>query len=513
MESKSELDNVTLVDIIDNLTNSDGGIIFINHQWEKKITYCELFDEVKNHAKIFYEMGLRKNNRVIITLDSDLECIVTFLAIIYVGAVPVCIKKVSSDSYNEYILKIIAGQEANYIYNRLPIVSGMNTLGYFGGQKATMADMVRSLPDKNDIAFIQYTSGSVGDPKPVLISHRSIRHNLDAIIGIDKRTQKTVGFSFIPLAHDMGLVGGLLSNLFRGNTILLADIQFFLRQPIKCLEIAYEKDASIFPAPNFILSYISHIVRKMKKSQLKLLFSKYSTIYIGSEPIREKTINDFIEVCRPLGLKLKSLFFCYGMAESTLITTGYRYNTGKTNFDSSTSFSSIACVGRPINGMKVNIQGADSKDNIVGTMLIKGDSVFCGYNGDKDYTQEYFNTGDIGYKQGENYFVIGRYIDSMVVNGRNIYSLDIENLLLSNFDVKECIVIAAQFNLYIFIVCHPKSEIVNSVISKKVLDIFGIEARNIYKIPKVEIPRTTSGKPRKQILLKNIEQYEKWRLK
>lgn len=499
-----------LTDIFSDMPGlHERGIRFIDRTEQNFVSYDQLIKLIQNQAAYFTQQGVKAEHRILISLSNDLEHVVTFLAILYLGAVPVSVKPLfsSQDYYLSYLTRIAKQQAINFYYYRLPAMPEGQVLKYQAN-----SDCFDSLPcyqaKAADIVFVQYTSGSTGSPKPVALSHRAVCHNLHTIGEVDARTASDIGYSFLPLAHDMGLIGGFLSNLVQLNTLLLLDIQYFLRQPIQCLTLAYEHNVCVLPVANFILSYIASVLSKKNAQDLPPLFKTFRTIYVGSEPIRKETIDQFVAVASQYGLQQEALFFCYGLAEATLIASGNRYQNDK-SFDDSVTASAIACVGPALGGMEIKVDNADKQ---VGEILIRGPNVFNGYDNNQDFSQQWFNTGDLGYQLGNNFYIVGRRDDAIVINGRNIYATDIENIMLENFDIKNCFVVFDQSKFYLFIV--PKMNIVLSKkdIASQMLEYFGAIPSSIYLLPQNEIPKTTSGKPIKHEMLLNLTHYEQWRL-
>jgi acyl-CoA synthetase (AMP-forming)/AMP-acid ligase II len=440
-------------------------------------------------------------------METSIDSIISFLACIVLGLIPASIKPINNDEDISIIDSIIKKYAIKYSTNYID--SNIRTTA-INLEISDACNKYTKLPEisSSDIAFIQFSSGSTSDPKPVIISHGALLNNITSIVKIDKRSIDSQGFNLLPLCHDMGLVGGLLSNFFYGNSLLLVSIEIFLRNPMKYLYEAHKRKSCVTAMPNFVLQYLTKYLRiKISKGNTSPIFEYFTSVYCGAEPIRRKTIKDFIDLSEKFSFNPSGLIFCYGMAETVLITTHHRFVDIESSFSSGDN--SYACVGKPIDGISLEIINKDLHG--VGEICVSGKSLFSGYNLPiKKSEYDFFETGDIGYIISNSLYITGRKKDIIISNGKNIHSCDIENYLSDNIDHDEIIVIPNHTN-YDIVITSKKNESNNisaEEISKLLIKRFEIKADNIYFLPRSSIIKTSSGKPIKYKIIEAINNIE-----
>ena len=179
---------------------------------------------------------------------------------------------------------------------------------------------------ESDLAFLQYTSGSTSDPKGVMVSHGNLLSNLECIrhaFGIGEMEDDHVsatGVFWLPAYHDMGLIGGVLTPLYMGGRSVLMSPTAFLQRPMRWLEAIHQYKATISGAPNFAYDFVARRTKPEERNKLDL--SMWRLAFCGAEPIRAETFALFADAMRPCGFQSKSLYPCYGLAESTLLAAG-----------------------------------------------------------------------------------------------------------------------------------------------------------------------------------------------
>ena len=334
-----------------------------------------------------------------------------------------------------------------------------------------------------DIAFLQYTSGSTKEPRGVAVSHENISCNLEMIrLGFDLDVNKhAIGVSWLPAYHDMGLIGGILESLYVGGTTILMSPLSFLQRPARWLRAISDHRAVISGGPNFAYELC---LRKIKPEELDGLdLSTWQVAFSGAEPIRATTLRKFAEKFAPYGFSDSAYYPCYGLAEATLLVTGGlgpgNISTCKVLASSLQDGGEIVSVGTekseqnclefvgcggPLLGEEVRIVDPESckplGDNQVGEIWIRGrnvargyfntplsdDSAFAGrladlgrcgeaYCAQDTNAQEadtsvsertYLRTGDLGFLRNGSLYVTGRKKELLIIRGRNHYPHDIE---------------------------------------------------------------------------------------
>jgi acyl-CoA synthetase (AMP-forming)/AMP-acid ligase II/acyl carrier protein len=316
---------------------------------------------------------------------------------------------------------------------------------------------------EGDLAFLQYTSGSTSDPKGVMVSHGNLLNNLECIrqaFGIGEMEEDRVsatGVFWLPAYHDMGLIGGVLTPLYMGGRSVLMSPTAFLQRPLRWLEAIHEYRATISGAPNFAYDYCARRTKPEERAKLDL--SKWRLAFCGAEPIRAETFDLFADAVRPCGFQSKSLYPCYGLAETTLLAAGPDFHQEPTvlvvNRHALSEHRVAQACGEPeemtqklvgcgqamtdhtlllIDPATSSVCGPDE----VGEILIHGPSVAAGYWNRPEETAEVFGasvpdrqgrflrTGDLGFLHDGELYVTGRLKDVIIIRGRNHYPQDIE---------------------------------------------------------------------------------------
>ena len=306
------------------------------------------------------------------------------------------------------------------------------------------------------LAFLQYTSGATGKPKGVMITHANLLHNLELIYQSFGHSADSVGVIWLPLYHDMGLIGGVLQPLYGGFPVVLMSPVDFLQKPVRWLKAISHYRATTSGGPNFAYDLVG---RKVTNEQLASLdLSSWQLAFTGAEPVRAETLNKFANTFKPCGFCNTAFYPCYGMAETTLIVSGgekeatpivrqvdklaLEQNQIVVTEEKEDSRQIIGC-GKSLSGMQIAIADPQSSialpDNRVGEIWISGSSVARGYWNRSGETQATFNgyladtgegpflrTGDLGFLQDGELFVTGRIKDTIIVRGQNYYPQDIE---------------------------------------------------------------------------------------
>jgi acyl-CoA synthetase (AMP-forming)/AMP-acid ligase II len=325
--------------VIANLKKSNTSVDFLEASKVISLDYTQLRNLIIGNAEHFRSIGISRGTRVVISLKTDVEHIVSFLAFIAIGATPISIKPAKTTTpnhiYVQDLAKLCSKFDIQYGYHTLPLPSALvSVVWHSKASSVNLAAIAEVEPD--DLAFVQFSSGSTSIPKAIPISHQNLMANLSVILAVDEREPGSKGFNFLPLSHDMGLVGGLLSNFIYQNSLLLTNPANFLRHPVDSLVIANEQSVNVMAMPDFALSYVSKYLSISRNERLhKNILSNFKTIYCGAEPIRFHSIKSFLKIASFFGLDSSALFFCYGLAEGTLLITGTRFNTLQDSFDMS----------------------------------------------------------------------------------------------------------------------------------------------------------------------------------
>ncbi|MEO8494860.1 MAG: aminotransferase class I/II-fold pyridoxal phosphate-dependent enzyme [Planctomycetota bacterium] len=310
--------------------------------------------------------------------------------------------------------------------------------------------------NQNSLAILQYTSGSTGNPKGVMLSHGNIIHNCRLIVDSFEANSETVGLSWLPTYHDMGLVGGVLMPLFIGRPNVLMSPMSFLQKPVRWLRGLTKYNVTISGGPNFAYDLC---VDKITDEELEGLdLSNWLVAFNGAEPIRTTTLKAFIDRFASVGFRREACYPCYGMAETTLIVTGSHrkdppiirafdgaaldeHRVVPAAIDEDGARELVGC-GHVLPEEQVIIVDPESRKRLpehqVGEIWVRSPSVGQGYWDKPEFSKEtfgattsrgdtgYLRTGDLGFMDDGELFVTGRLKDLIIVRGVNRYPQDIE---------------------------------------------------------------------------------------
>ena len=391
------------------------------------------------------------------------------------------------------------------------------------------ASLPEPLPVSPDTAaLLQYTSGSTAMPKGVVLSHANIAANIEAILGpsgLDAR-EGDVGVSWLPLYHDMGLIGMLLSSLFAREDIVLLSPVLFLKRPSAWLDAIATYRGTVSFAPNFAYELCR---RRVKPSQIDALdLSSWRVAGCGAEPIQPAALLQFAEHFAPTGFKASSFLPCYGLAEHSLAVSfgqgGLHVDVVDANHlvresravpavDGSSSVR-IVCCGRQLPGHAVRIVDesmVDLPDRHIGAIAVRGPSMMQEYFDDPDATAEavrdgWLMTGDLGYLVDGSLYVCGRTKDLIIRQGRKYHSADLESSLrdLAGGALAGVVVFGIhqleggdEVVAVLETRAAGRAADIESSVRRRIRETAGLELDRVVLAPPGTIPRTTSGKVRR----------------
>lgn len=424
------------------------------------LTFAELDDRARTLAGAFLQ-DPAPGDRALMTYPPGLEFIEAFLGCLYAGIVAVPAYPPKKNRNAERVLAIARDCEPRLILCTAETLG--NVQGEFAeaikGAEVLLTDEISAgngtgLPDitPDGLAFLQYTSGSTSEPKGVMVSHGNITANEQLIQKYFDFDQSSVVISWLPMFHDMGLIGALFAPLFVGFPAVLMAPNTFLQEPFKWLQAVTEFAGTTTGAPNFAYDLCVRKITSEQKRHLDL--SSLKIAYNGAEPVRAETLERFSAAFAECGFRPEACFPCYGMAETTLLVSGGPplVATNILSLDSdtlerhriaeATNGQRIVSCGQVGPDLEVRIVDPEASVECspveIGEIWVHGTSVAQGYLHRPEETEATFQaklvgddrhwlrTGDYGFLRGGELYVTGRLKDLIIIRGRNIYPQDLE---------------------------------------------------------------------------------------
>ncbi len=525
------------------------GIRFINGaQEEEFISYGNLYKLSLNTLSLLQEKGIKPNDELVIQIEDNKMLIVVFWACILGGIIPVPVSIGRNDEHKRKLFLIweilnnphlICSSELLSSLGEFALHEKLNdALEHLSVNHVDTAWVYETRSNGKiynskpaDIAFIQFSSGSTGTPKGVVLTHENLIANVSAISAAAQYSKTDSLFSWMPLTHDMGMIGFHINPLFCGINHHIMPTSLFVRKPALWFDKVSEHAATILGCPNFGYSYILKYCGG--KSQNWNLGS-VRILYNGAEPISTDLCNSFLDQMAVYGLQRKAVCPVYGLAEASLAVSISRLDqeiishtylreylkigdrVSKTNRKENSI--DLVNVGSSIDNCTFKIVDQlyePVADEVVGHVLIKGRNVTQGYYNNPQATQQathkgWVDTGDLGFIQDGALYITGRAKDIVFVNGQNYYPHDIERVAEGVPGVElNKIVIGRTYDqegheeqiiAFVFYRGDLKKFVsIGNAIKALVNRKMGIEISEV--LPVRNIPRTTSGKLQRYKLL------------
>ncbi|MEC0251885.1 non-ribosomal peptide synthetase/type I polyketide synthase [Bacillus halotolerans] len=545
----------TLVDVIRERSNiSDRGIRFIeSDKNETVVSYRQLFDEAQGYLGYLQHIGIQPKQEIVFQIQENKSFVVAFWACLLGGMIPVPISIGEDDDHKLKVWRIwnilnhpylIASEK---VLNKIKKYAEEHDLHDFHQQLNGKSDIIQNQtydypaslyePDADELAFIQFSSGSTGDPKGVMLTHHNLIHNTCAIRNVLSIDSKDSFLSWMPLTHDMGLIAYHLVPFLVGINQHLMPTELFIRRPILWMKKAHEHKASILSSPNFGYNYFL----KFLKNEPDWDLSHIRVIANGAEPILPELCDEFLTRCAAFNMKRSAILNVYGLAEASVGAASSKpeeefvpvylhrdyLNLGERAVNVSKEDQNCASfveVGQPIDYCQIRISdGANERvaDGIIGHIEIKGDNVTQGYYNNPESTDKaltsdgWIKTGDLGFiSENGNLVVTGREKDIIFVNGKNVYPHDIERVAIEMEEVDLGRVAACG----VYDQKTRSGDIVLFVVFKKSPEKFAPLVKEIKKhlykrggwsikevLPIRKLPKTTSGKVKRYELARQYE--------
>ncbi|MBD2726429.1 amino acid adenylation domain-containing protein [Nostoc sp. FACHB-892] len=517
-----------------------------------RLTYQELDRSSRAIASQLQSLGL-SGERALLLYPPGLEYLAAFFGCLYAGVVAVPAYPPRNQRNTPRILAILEDSQAAIILTTAAIVSQVQSLfaDKFDIDNIHWLATNNLAPDIEEgwqeppintdtLAFLQYTSGSTGTPKGVMLSHGNLLHNAVVTRQYMEHSSSSKFVTWLPIYHDMGLIGGVLQPLYGGFPCIMMPPAVFLQRPYRWLEAISRYRGTTSGAPNFAYELCIEKITSEQRSTLDL--SSWSVAFNGAEPIRQETLERFAATFAECGFRPEAFYPCYGMAEATLMVSGSGKNAlvttktlqktalesnhivdAATNEENSTAL--VSC-GQVVPQQHIVIANPETLTRCdpdeVGEIWVSGPSIGHGYWNRPEETEQTFHaylqdtgvnrasgpflrTGDLGFLHNGELFITGRVKDLIIIRGRNLYPQDIEltaershNALRSGsvaafaveVEKEERLVVVQELEFR----AKPNIDEVTAAIRQAITEEHEVQVYAVVLIKAGTIPKTSSGK-------------------
>jgi acyl-CoA synthetase (AMP-forming)/AMP-acid ligase II len=562
-------DAATLVDVVNERAESHPGrrayVYLDNGETEgAALTYGDVDREARIVGAWLQAEGLA-GERALLLYPPGLDFVTAFLGCLYGGVAPIPVYP-PHPTRPERALPRLSGIVKDAAPRAALSLSAMLPMGLalaahdpqFGKMRfvatddlpAALAERWRR-PDisAESMAFLQYTSGSTGSPKGVVVSHGNLMHNERLIQVAFEHGEASSVTSWLPLYHDMGLIGNLLQPLYMGSWCVLMSPAAFLQRPLRWLQAIATYRTETNGAPNF--AYDLCVAKTTEEQRAALDLRCWTLAYTGAEPVRAATIDRFVQAFGPSGFRREAFYPCYGLAEGTLMVSGGRkadppvsrrlrasaleagevalWSQGDDPLDARTL---VGC-GATLLDQRLAIADPETlatcPPHRIGEIWVSGPSVTGGYWNQPELSEQTFRarladtgegsflrTGDLGFLWDGELFVTGRLKDLIIIDGRNHYPQDIEltaeqcdpairpaGCAAFSIDVAgvERLVLVAEVDRRLELdpeVGDADAAAVTKAIRRAISEAHDVATRVVLLVEAGAIPKTSSGKTRRQ---------------
>ncbi|MFB6456936.1 AMP-binding protein [Chitinophaga sp. Hz27] len=503
-------------------------------------SYRDLLAQVEQLAALLRSQGL-SGHPAMLLYPEGLPFIVAFLACQEAGVIAVPMFPPRSSRHMERVCHIIKDAGAAVILCSSAIVARVQAGLQTGMPDVQLQILATDNPNiyhqhsapaaapapATDVAFIQYTSGSTGAPKGVVVSHGNLLHNQQLITETFAGNSESIIFSWLPFYHDMGLIGNILHTIYLGATCILMSPFHFMQRPWRWMKALSKYRVTHSGGPNFAFDLCVDRISSEDAATLDL--TAWRVAFNGAEPVKANTLARFARHFAVAGFQKTSFYPCYGLAEATLLVAGIKQepalrcvsvdrealNSGSVQLlaDDDENALQLVASGCIPAGMEVKIIPAtDTGDKAVGEILIAGDSVTRGYW--KMPPQQvtaaipgYLHTGDLGFIADGHLFVTGRKKEMLIIRGRNYYPYDMENCcaaahpaIQQNAVVAVAVPVKGEEQLVLLMeirksfINNLSAGEVRTAVMNAVIEATGLAPADIVLVSPLSLPRTSSGK-------------------
>lgn len=546
-----DLSQATLMDSLSALAGVRArGVTFYDGKGRPtRLSYDELWREALKFAAGLRKLGLAPGDPLVLILTEPKDAIIAILGSIAAGcppapvyppisaqAVPAFLQLVGHVAARSRARLVVAAEQVYPFLGTLlrtsPTVQSVRRFGSLFSSGSIAAE--RAAPD--DLAFLQFTSGSTSAPKGVSVTHRCLATNLWMIRTAARMDEQSAVVTWLPVYHDMGLIGTVLNAITLQIELAVMSPRTFLRDPRLWLTAIGTHRGTHTAAPNFAYG----LCKKRIADPSGIDLSSMRVFICGAEPIVPETLESFAEHFAPTGLEPTALVPAYGLAEATLAVSFTPYGTGLHTEEVDAAALQAERAAREVlpglgrlrmpssgvamPGLEVAVRDPDSGETLadrrVGEVVVRGPSVTPGYIHDPEATRAartadgWLRTGDLGYLSAGRLFLCGRIKDVIIVRGRNVHAHDIEALASKMPDVRTGNVVAfgapapdgAEARLVV--VAEARQPDASGAIARAVRghvhEALGVVVDEVVVVPPGTLPKTSSGK------LRRLETKARW---
>lgn len=509
------------------------------------LTWAQLDAAARRVAVLLRAAQVSAGDRVLISYPPSLDSIVAITGALYAGAMAVPLPhgsprrlasrfaNVAADSQARHILAP-GGMRDSFVSDTATRTAHLTWLSVEESQSVAAADWQEISPGGDSAAFLQYTSGSVGNPKACVITHRNVLCNEEAIRIAFEHDRHAVVVGWLPLHHDMGLFGNFLQPVFVGCSCVLFSATEFFEKPLRWLEAITRFSATTSGGPNFAYDLCARRIAPEQLGNLDL--ASWRLAFNGAEPVRADTMRRFARMFAPCGFQERAFYPCYGLAEATLLVTAGKLGrvpkvisveaqalqlNQVSQVATAAAGAELVSCGAAGSGQRIAIvdplRNTPSPQGTIGEIWVSGGNVANGYFGKQQETQEtfhariateperYLRTGDLGCMVDGELFVSGRLKDLIILRGRNYYPHDIERAAeQAHPSIRSggCAAFSApiQDMEQLVLVCEVEYRVrldtaaITTAIRQAVADAADIGVNTIVLVRQGQVPKTTSGK-------------------
>jgi fatty-acyl-CoA synthase len=517
---------------------------------EQTLTFGEFRARARAFAEFYIDRGVKRGQRVILVMPQDAELMAAFAGAMVCGAVPAILAspsfKADPSKYRDGLRGVIGNLSAHLVVvdRDLPdgllrdivsvgsgrVVSASGVDAYAGAHRCAEAP-----PDPDDIAFIQHSAGTTGLQKGVALPHRSVLNQLDHLAEALRVSGRDRIVSWLPLYHDMGLIACFILPLVGHLRVIMESPTDWVMRPGSFLHLVTRYRGTLAWQPNFAFQFLARRVPRADRASFDL--SSLRVVVNCSEPVRPQSIREFIEAFGVAGLAPGAVQTSYAMAETTFAVTQSTLEGGSSprvvevdreafttrgvavpTASASTTSATLSMMssGQCLRSSAVRIIGPRGEalaDGWLGDIHVQSDSLFVGYHNRPDLTARvlsdgWYRTGDVGFRLGEDLFVVGRCDDTIVVAGKNVYPQDVEEIASSHPAVHDGRAVAFGLenkdlgtqDLILLAEANEERDLESATeteahLRRRILAEIGVTPRVVRLMPPRWMVKSTAGKP------------------